>query len=59
MDIPISYFVFWREEGKRMYRISRNEGYLLVKFIDDFDFPTIQTAIKQIPAPGPNPFFSW
>ena len=30
-----------------MYRISRNEGYLLVKFIDDFDFRMIQTAIRH------------
>ena len=30
-----------------MYRISRNEDYLLVKFIDDFDFPMIQTAIRH------------
>jgi hypothetical protein len=30
-----------------MYRISRNKEYLLVKFIDDFDFPMIQTAIRH------------
>ncbi len=30
-----------------MYKISHNEDYLLVKFIDDFDFPMIQTAIRQ------------
>ena len=30
-----------------MYRISRNEEYLLVKFIDDFNFPVIQSAIRQ------------
>ena len=30
-----------------MYKISRNEGYLLVKFIDDFDFPMILTAIRH------------
>ncbi len=28
-----------------MYSISKNEDYLLVKFIDDFDFPMIKTAI--------------
>jgi hypothetical protein len=30
-----------------MYRITRNDGYLMVKFIDDFDFPMIQTAIRH------------
>ena len=30
-----------------MYRISRKEDYLLVKFIDDFDFPMMQTAIRH------------
>jgi len=28
-----------------MYKISKNNEYLLVKFIDDFDFSMIQTAI--------------
>jgi len=28
-----------------MYNISKNDGYLLVKFIHDFDFSMIQTAI--------------
>jgi hypothetical protein len=35
------------EVGRGMYRISRKEDYLLVKFIDDFDFPMIQTAIRH------------
>ena len=30
-----------------MYRISRNDGYLMVKFSDNFDFPMIQTAIHH------------
>lgn len=30
-----------------MYRISRNEGYLMVKFIDDFDFPMVLTAVRH------------
>ena len=30
---------------KHMYNISKNDGYLLVKFTNDFDFSMIQTAI--------------
>ncbi len=30
-----------------MYNISRHTGYLLVKFIDDFDYPMIHTAIHH------------
>ena len=30
-----------------MYNISRHAGYLLVKFIDDFDYPMIHTAIHH------------
>ena len=30
-----------------MYRVSRNEGYLMVKFIDDFDFPMVLTAVRH------------
>jgi len=30
-----------------MYNIAQKDDYLLVKFIDDFDFPMIQTAIHH------------
>lgn len=30
-----------------MYRISRNDGYLMVKFIDDIDFSMMQAAIHH------------
>ena len=30
-----------------MYRISRNEDYLMVKFIDDFDYPVIRAAMHH------------
>ena len=30
-----------------MYSISRNDGYLMVKFSDNFDFSMIQTAIHH------------
>ena len=30
-----------------MYNISRNDGYLMVKFIDDIDFSTILAAIHH------------
>lgn len=30
-----------------MYNIAKNNGYLQVKFIDDFDYPMIQTAIHH------------
>jgi hypothetical protein len=30
-----------------MYRISRQDGYLMVKFIDDIDFPMILAAIHH------------
>lgn len=30
-----------------MYSISKNDEYLLVKFIDDFDYPMIKTAIRH------------
>ena len=30
-----------------MYSISRNDGYLMVKFIDDIDFPMILAAIHH------------
>ena len=30
-----------------MYTITKNDGYLLVKFVDDFDFPVVHTAIHH------------
>ena len=33
---------------KAMYRVSRNDGYLLVTFIDDIDFSMIQAAIHHV-----------
>ncbi len=30
-----------------MYNISKNDGYLLVEFMNDFDFPLIKTAIRH------------
>lgn len=30
-----------------MYNLSKSDEYLLVKFIDDFDLPIIQTAIHH------------
>ena len=30
-----------------MYRINRNDGYLMVQFIDDMDFSMIQAAIHH------------
>jgi hypothetical protein len=46
-NTPIMYTLLQRGLGRVMYNIARKNGYLLVKFLEDFDFSMIQAAIHH------------